>query len=41
MREWRFTSADMERTNVHRSGIPLGHPAGATGGRMLATLAGN
>ena len=39
MREWRFTDADRERTNVHGSGISLGHPVGATGGRMLATLA--
>ncbi|WP_197373944.1 acetyl-CoA C-acetyltransferase [Mycolicibacterium baixiangningiae] len=39
MREWKFTDADMERTNVHGSGISLGHPVGATGGRMLATLA--
>jgi len=39
MREWNFTAADLERTNVHGSGISLGHPVGATGGRMLATLA--
>ena len=39
MREWRFTAADRARTNVHGSGISLGHPVGATGGRMLATLA--
>ena len=39
MREWGFTDADLERTNVHGSGISLGHPVGATGGRMLATLA--
>ena len=39
MREWKFTPADLERTNVHGSGISLGHPVGATGGRMLATLA--
>ncbi len=39
MREWNFTAADRERTNVHGSGISLGHPVGATGGRMLATLA--
>mgnify|MGYP001003728530 CR=1 FL=1 len=38
MREWGFTVADRERTNVHGSGISLGHPVGATGGRMLATL---
>lgn len=39
MREWSFTAEDLERTNVHGSGISLGHPVGATGGRMLATLA--
>ena len=39
MRDWKFTSTDMDRTNVHGSGISLGHPVGATGGRMLATLA--
>ncbi len=39
MREWRFTDADRARTNVCGSGISLGHPVGATGGRMLATLA--
>ncbi|MGK2879350.1 MAG: acetyl-CoA C-acetyltransferase [Mycobacterium sp.] len=39
LREWKFTDTDRERTNVHGSGISLGHPVGATGGRMLATLA--
>ncbi len=39
MREWHFGAADRDRTNVHGSGISLGHPVGATGGRMLATLA--
>lgn len=39
MREWKFTAEDRERTNVAGSGISLGHPVGATGGRMLATLA--
>jgi acetyl-CoA C-acetyltransferase len=39
MREWGFGAPDHERTNVHGSGISLGHPVGATGGRMLATLA--
>jgi acetyl-CoA C-acetyltransferase len=37
-REWDFTEADFERTNVNGSGISLGHPVGATGGRILATL---
>ena len=39
MREWGLTAADRDRTNVHGSGISLGHPVGATGGRMLAALA--
>ncbi|WP_234810055.1 acetyl-CoA C-acetyltransferase [Mycolicibacterium moriokaense] len=39
MKEWKFGAADLDRTNVHGSGISLGHPVGATGGRMLATLA--
>jgi acetyl-CoA C-acetyltransferase len=39
MREWRFGAADRERSNVHGSGISLGHPVGATGARILATLA--
>ena len=37
-REWRFTPSDFERMNVNGSGISLGHPVGATGGRILATL---
>jgi acetyl-CoA C-acetyltransferase len=37
-REWGFTENDFERTNVNGSGISLGHPVGATGGRILATL---
>lgn len=37
-REWKFTDEDWERTNVNGSGISLGHPVGATGGRILATL---
>lgn len=37
-REWNFTSGDFERLNVHGSGISLGHPVGATGGRILATM---
>jgi hypothetical protein len=35
LREWGLDSAD-ERLNVRGSGISLGHPVGATGGRMLA-----
>ncbi|WP_341926052.1 hypothetical protein [Nocardioides psychrotolerans] len=39
MREWKITDEDHQRTNVHGSGISLGHPVGATGVRILATLA--
>ncbi len=38
-RAWGFSPADLERTNVHGSGISLGHPVGATGARMVGTLA--
>ncbi|GAA0620016.1 acetyl-CoA C-acetyltransferase [Sporichthya brevicatena] len=38
-REWGFTGDDFARLNVHGSGISMGHPVGATGGRILATLA--
>jgi|SRR5450756_1252408 len=38
-REWDFGEADFERLNVHGSGISLGHPVGATGTRILATMA--
>jgi acetyl-CoA C-acetyltransferase len=37
-REWGFTDTDYDRFNVNGSGISLGHPVGATGGRILATL---
>jgi hypothetical protein len=37
-REWKFAPSDFDRINVHGSGISLGHPVGATGGRILATL---
>jgi acetyl-CoA C-acetyltransferase len=37
-REWGFTETDFERFNVNGSGISLGHPVGATGGRILAGL---
>jgi len=37
-REWGFTERDFERTNVNGSGIALGHPLGATGARIMATL---
>jgi acetyl-CoA C-acetyltransferase len=37
-RAWGFGAADFDRLNVNGSGISLGHPVGATGVRMLATL---
>jgi acetyl-CoA C-acetyltransferase len=37
-REWSFAAGDFDRLNVNGSGISLGHPVGATGGRILATL---
>jgi acetyl-CoA C-acetyltransferase len=37
-REWKFREHDFERLNVNGSGISLGHPVGATGGRILSTL---
>ncbi|MFI6515150.1 acetyl-CoA C-acetyltransferase [Spirillospora sp. NPDC050679] len=38
-REWGLKDADWDRVNVNGSGISLGHPVGATGARILATLA--
>lgn len=38
-RDWKFADSDFDRLNVNGSGISLGHPVGATGGRILATLA--
>jgi acetyl-CoA C-acetyltransferase len=35
---WGFSDADFERLNVNGSGISLGHPVGATGVRILATM---
>ena len=35
---WRLTRSDFERLNVNGSGISLGHPVGATGARILATM---
>lgn len=37
-REWGFQEADFDRLNVNGSGISIGHPIGATGGRIMATL---
>jgi acetyl-CoA C-acetyltransferase len=36
---WGLGEADSERLNVNGSGISLGHPIGATGARILVTLA--
>jgi acetyl-CoA C-acetyltransferase len=38
LREWGLDQAD-ERLNPLGSGISLGHPVGATGARILATMA--
>jgi acetyl-CoA C-acetyltransferase len=38
LREWGVDATD-ERLNPNGSGISLGHPVGATGARILATLA--
>jgi acetyl-CoA C-acetyltransferase len=38
LREWKVDAAD-DRLNPNGSGISLGHPVGATGARILATLA--
>jgi acetyl-CoA C-acetyltransferase len=37
-RGWDLSQADLDRVNVNGSGISLGHPIGATGGRILANL---
>ena len=37
-REWGFGEGDFDRLNVNGSGISLGHPVGATGARIMATL---
>lgn len=36
--EWKLATSDFDRLNVNGSGISLGHPIGATGGRILATM---
>jgi acetyl-CoA C-acetyltransferase len=38
LRQWKVDATD-ERLNPNGSGISLGHPVGATGARILATLA--
>jgi len=35
---WKLKPGDFERVNVNGSGISLGHPVGATGARILATM---
>ncbi len=35
---WGLGDDDLARVNVNGSGISLGHPVGATGGRILATM---
>ena len=37
-RAWGLAAADFDRLNVNGSGISIGHPVGATGGRILATM---
>jgi acetyl-CoA C-acetyltransferase len=37
LRAWKLPDG-LERVNVNGSGISLGHPVGATGGRIIATL---
>jgi acetyl-CoA C-acetyltransferase len=37
-RVWEFGPEEFARLNVNGSGISLGHPVGATGARILATM---
>ncbi|WP_417210542.1 acetyl-CoA C-acetyltransferase [Antarctobacter sp.] len=37
-KSWKFAEGDHDRLNVNGSGISLGHPVGATGVRILATM---
>ena len=39
LRSWDLSDEALDRVNVHGSGISLGHPVGATGCRILTTLA--
>lgn len=39
LREWDFAKSDYDRLNVNGSAIALGHPAGATGARILTSMA--
>jgi acetyl-CoA C-acetyltransferase len=36
--EWGFEERDFDRLNPNGSGISIGHPIGATGGRIMATM---
>ncbi|MBN1626267.1 MAG: acetyl-CoA C-acyltransferase, partial [Deltaproteobacteria bacterium] len=36
----RELNCDIEKTNIHGSGISIGHPIGASGARLLVTLIG-
>ena len=38
LREWKLRRRRSSGVNVNGSGISLGHPVGATGARILATL---
>ncbi|WP_420419896.1 acetyl-CoA C-acetyltransferase [Pacificispira sp.] len=37
-KSWGLADGDLDRLNVNGSGISLGHPVGATGTRILATM---
>lgn len=39
LQEWKLGESDRARVNAHGSGISLGHPVGATGARLVGTLA--
>lgn len=39
VQEWKLGKSDRARVNAHGSGISLGHPVGATGARLVGTLA--
>jgi acetyl-CoA C-acetyltransferase len=36
----RELNCDMDKTNIHGSGISIGHPIGCTGARIILTLMG-
>ncbi|MFI5715755.1 acetyl-CoA C-acetyltransferase [Nocardia sp. NPDC051750] len=39
LQKWKLSGTDLARVNAHGSGISLGHPVGATGARLIGTLA--